>query len=122
MIDVGRMRKRITLLKQAEGEGDFGDTEQEWRPWRTMYATVHHKTSRERINNRKTEDETDYIITVRYYPYGYLIDSDMRIECFLRGKRRTLEIIGDPVEKEDSEFLEVSAREHRITEEGDLFE
>ena len=121
MLDVGRMRKRITLLKQTDGVGDsFGETEQTWVPWKSVWATVKHKKSNERDNNRHIEDQTDYEITVNYEPYGYLIDADMKVRCKIRGKMRIFEIIGDPVEVEDNEYLTLSAREYRVTGEDDL--
>lgn len=123
MLNVGRFNKRIWLLKQTEVVGEtFGETKPEWVRWRRLDATVHHISSREKVDNRHIEDEAEYRITVWYDPYGYLIDADMRIECKIRGKKRILYIIGDPVEKEDEEYLEILAKEYRVTEEDDLYE
>lgn len=123
MLTIGRLNSRITLLKQAEGEGEFGETTQQWKPWRTVYATVRPIRAYERKDgNQRIEDEAEYRITVRYKPYGDRIDADMKIQCKIRGKIRTLDILGDPIDKDGlGEFMEMQAKEHRITKEEDLW-
>lgn len=123
MLDVGRLDKRIMFMKQAEDVGAFSETTQEWLPWKSMWATIHPIRSFERKNgNQRIEDEADYRITVRYQPYGDQIDADMKIKAKIRGKIRLLEIIGDPIDKDSmGEFLEMQAKEYRVTTEEDLF-
>ena len=60
MLNVGRLDKRITFMMQAESDGEYGQTTQEWKPWKSVWATVRPIRASERYNDQKIVPEEEY--------------------------------------------------------------
>lgn len=120
MLNVGRLNKRITFLRQESGIGEAGETTQKWVRWRSVWATVRPIRAYERMDAQKLHDEEEYRIICRYGAIGDHVISDMRIQAKIRGKIRQLEIIGNPIDKDNAgEYLEISVKEYPITRRED---
>lgn len=119
MIDIGRLDKRITFLKQEEVEGRFGQTKKAFVPYKTVWATVKMLRGAEYYEALRVRPEMTYKITCRYLKG---ISADMKIRYKAHGEEKVLEIIGGPNDVNSiGEYLEMEGKEYNYTKEGDLY-
>lgn len=87
MLDIGRLRHRITFLKPSSAViNSFGEKVPVYEDYRTVWGAVEPKTGREYDEAQKLRAETTYNILVRYLPG---ITADMKI----RYKEQEFDII-----------------------------
>ena len=67
MINIGRLRKRITILKFEETENELGQTVNALKPFKTVWAEIHPLKSREYIEAGLTQTESTYKILMRWF-------------------------------------------------------
>lgn len=77
MLDIGKLRHRITFLKPlSEEKNECGEIVPVYEDYRTVWGAVEPKTGREYDESQKLRAETTYNILVRYIPG---ITADMKI-------------------------------------------
>ena len=77
MLDIGRLRHRITFLKPTDTEkNSFNENVPVYTPFKTVWAAVEPMTGKEYAEAQKIRAETTYNIITRYIPG---ITSDMKI-------------------------------------------
>lgn len=105
MIDVGKMRKRITIMQKTDGTDGMNQSKVGWEPYRDVWATVNPYKSSEVSFVSKLKPEVTHRIYIRFRPD---ITADMRI----RYHGRTFEIAGPPIDiDERHEILEIQCQE-----------
>ena len=118
MVDIGRLDKRITFLKETETEGTFGQSKKTFTPYKTVWATVKGLRGAEYYEALRVRPEMTYKITCRYVKG---ITSEMRIQYKAHGETKIFEIVGGPNDVNGAgEILEIHAKEYTYTKEGDL--
>lgn len=119
MLDIGRMDKRITFLKESESIGEFGQDKKSFVPVKTVWATVKALRGTEYYEALRVRPEMTYKITCRWTPG---ITGDMRIKYKNHGEEKILEIIGDPNDVNGAgEFYEMEAKEYTYANEDHLY-
>lgn len=77
-LNIGKMDKRITFLKQGGGIDAMGqEIEGEWQPYKTVWATVKALRGGEYWEAQKVRPEKTYKVTTRY---NTEITTDMKIQ------------------------------------------
>ncbi|MSS63177.1 phage head closure protein [Velocimicrobium porci] len=76
-INIGKLNKRITILSYQESEDEMGQSTQELKPYKRVWATIKPLRGREYWEAKKVQEEVVYKITTRYIKG---ITSDMLIQ------------------------------------------
>ena len=104
MVDIGKLNKRITLLRPYETEDDIGNTQIDWKDHVTVWATVKPYKASEYNFMGKLKPEVTHRFYVRYRDD---LTPDMRIKY----NGRTYEISGILDMEEQHRLLEIQAQE-----------
>jgi SPP1 family predicted phage head-tail adaptor len=114
-LDIGRLDKRITFRKIADGTDAVGQNTQEWQDYKTVWATVKALRGGEYFEAQMIRPEKTYKITVRYMPD---VTEDMQITY--AGKTLEIGYINDV--EEARYMLEILATEYieKVTEDAEV--
>lgn len=75
-LNIGRLNRRITFLTAKETQNTINQTTQEWKEYKSVWATVKALRGSERYEAMKVQAQQIYKITTRYHDG---ITPDMRI-------------------------------------------
>lgn len=64
--DIAKMNKRITIQRYTDVEGEWGQTTNDWKDWKTIWASINSLFGREFWQAREANMENTINITVRY--------------------------------------------------------
>ena len=110
VLDIGKFRKRITIVKPAERINSLSQTVQEWADVKTIWADVRPEKGTEPTEANKVDNQRNYKIYTRFFSF---IDE----KCLVRYKGRLLEIASISDMNEQGRFLELVCRE-RVADHG----
>ncbi len=109
-IDIGKLNKRITFQRRAEGEDALGQTVQGWEDVQTVWADFYPVRGGEyQEEGQKKREEVVYKAKLRYLPG---IDASMRVvfrgRHFLIDKVINVDEANYKLELECTEYVEKS--------------
>lgn len=64
--DTGKMNKRITIQRYTDVEGEWGQTTNDWKDWKVIWASINSLYGREFWQARESNMENTINITARY--------------------------------------------------------
>lgn len=110
MIDVGRLRKRVTVVKPNRTRDAYGQESYATATVGTFWAEIRPLSGRELANAAQIKSEVTHAITMRYPGASVPITSNMQI--LYNG--RTFAIDGILNRDERNRVLDITARELQI--------
>lgn len=103
MMQIGRMRERVTIQAPRTGRNSLGEATVEWDAGTTVWAKVEGLRSREILQAMQANAIVSHRVTIRFYP-------SITHEHRMIWRGRKMEVVS-VVEKMDRQFHELMVRE-----------
>jgi SPP1 family predicted phage head-tail adaptor len=114
MINVGRLNKRVTFMKQEQTIGELKQRKIELKEYKTVWATVKELRGGEYWDAKRVRPDAVYKITCRYL-------DNISLEMQIKYHGRLFDITDVNNINESNEYLEIQVVEHKFTRDGDLY-